>query len=379
MSVWGTVTWDIARAGGFTAYILLMLSVALGLALTLHWQSPRWPRLINNELHNFLTILALIFTIVHVLAVWLDPFTHFGWNEILIPLASHYRPLWMALGIVALYLGIAIAISTWIRPLIGYKLWRSLHIFTLLVFALVTVHGIATGSDTSTWWGVALYGSSILIVGTLLWQRLSKPATAQSRAHPVLAMGMLGAIMVGVIWTMLGPLQPGWNVIANNGNGSGGTVAAQAASSSAAQQSGSIQAGAFPASFTGNLQGQLTQQGPDSNGNVTLHLTMLISNGPSGTVQVDMQGQSTDDDNGGINITNSHVTLLNATGAPAYSGTLTRFSGSRRWDLAGTLTSVGGATNQQMQFDMQVYVYNTGQSVGIITATTSSATSGSSA
>ena len=94
MNIWQMVTWDIARAGGLTAFGLLTLAVAIGLALTLHIQSPRWPRIINSELHNFITLLALIFTGVHVLAVWVDPFTHFGWNEVFIPLASHYRPLW---------------------------------------------------------------------------------------------------------------------------------------------------------------------------------------------------------------------------------------------------------------------------------------------
>ena len=60
MSPWEAVTWDVARAGGFTAYVLLGLSVALGLALTMHWQSWRWPRLINSELHNFVTLLSLV-------------------------------------------------------------------------------------------------------------------------------------------------------------------------------------------------------------------------------------------------------------------------------------------------------------------------------
>jgi len=131
--------------GGFTAFGLLTVSVAIGLALTLRLQSASWPRIINSELHNFITLLALIFTGVHGLAAWIDPFTNFGWNEVFIPFASHYRPLWMALGIIALYLGIAIGISTWLRPHIGYKWWRRLHVLTLLLFA----HGIATGSDSS--------------------------------------------------------------------------------------------------------------------------------------------------------------------------------------------------------------------------------------
>ncbi len=146
MNMWETITWDVARAGGFTAYILLTLAVALGLALTLQFQSPRWPRLINSELHNYLTLLSLIFVGVHVLAVWVDPFTRFGWNEVFIPLASHYRAVWMALGIVALYLGLAIGLSTWVRPLIGYALWRRLHVLTLLIY------GLAPGGECSSMW-----------------------------------------------------------------------------------------------------------------------------------------------------------------------------------------------------------------------------------
>ncbi len=125
-TIWETVTWDVARAGGFTAYILLTLAVVVGLALSTQFQSPsRWPRLINSELHNFLTLLSTIFLGVHVLAVIADPFTHFGLNEILIPLASHYRPEWMALGIVGLYLGIAIGISTLLRKRIPGGRWVS--------------------------------------------------------------------------------------------------------------------------------------------------------------------------------------------------------------------------------------------------------------
>jgi predicted ferric reductase len=186
-TIWQTVTWDVARAGGFTAYVLLALAVAVGLALSTQLQSPsRWPRLLNSELHNFLTLLSTIFLVVHVLAVWVDPFTTFGWKEIFIPLASHYRPEWMALGIVGLYLGIAIGISTWLRPRIGYTWWRRLHVLTLGVFALATLHGIGTGSDTQTWWGLGIYLGSLVLVGLLLCRRVLSPTGKRKHApaHP---------------------------------------------------------------------------------------------------------------------------------------------------------------------------------------------------
>lgn len=361
MSMWQSVTWDIARAGGFTAFGLLTLSVAIGLALTLHWQSPGWPRIINSELHNFVTLLALVFTVVHILAVWIDPFTSFGWNEVFFPFVSHYRPLWMAFGIVALYIGIAIGISTWLRPHIGYKWWRRLHVLTLLLYGLVVVHGIATGSDTRTWWGAAIYAISVLLVGVVLWMRLNKRADERSRFYPVLAATLVGAIAVLTIWTLLGPLQPGWNAVANNGNGSGGPSTAQAASSQQQQTT-------LPRSFTADLQGQMAQNGPDANGNVTIQLNMSMSNGQTGNVQVILQGQAAGGDDGGLNINSSHVTLMSTGGQQLYAGSLTDMYGNRRLYMTALLAGTGPNSGSQLQVQMVVQVNGSGQVSGTITA-----------
>lgn len=185
MTIWQSLTWNVARAGGFTSYILLTLAVALGLMLSAQIQSPsRWPRLLNSELHNFLTLLSTIFLGVHILASWLDSYTHFSLAEIFIPFASHYRPEWMAFGIVALYLGIAIGISTWLRPHIGYTWWKRLHVLTLVIYALATVHGIGSGSDTLTWWGLGLYLVSVALTGFLFFWRLFAPGKRKRTPAP---------------------------------------------------------------------------------------------------------------------------------------------------------------------------------------------------
>lgn len=173
MTLWQTVTWDVARAGGFMSYILLVLSVIAGLALSMQLQSPsRWPRLVNNELHNFLALLSTVFLVVHVLAVWVDPFVKFGWQQVFIPFVSDYSAPWMAIGIVAMYLGIAIGITTLLRPMIGYRWWRLLHYGTFGIFVLATLHSIGTGTDTRTWWGLTIYLLSILSVGGLFCMRV---------------------------------------------------------------------------------------------------------------------------------------------------------------------------------------------------------------
>lgn len=360
MSIWQTVTWDVARAGGFTAFGLLTLSVAIGLALSLRLQSGNWPRIINSELHNFLTLLALIFTSVHVLAVWVDPFTNFGWNEVFIPFASHYRSIWMALGIVAFYTGIAIGISTWLRPRIGYKLWRSLHTFTLVLFGLVVVHGIATGSDTQTWWSAALYAGSVLLVGTLLWMRLSKPLNAKSRTHPVLALAVVVLVALGTVWTLLGPLQPGW-AASNNGTSSSSTSNTHAASSQQSQIT-------YPQTFTGNLVGQYTQNGPDATGNVTMQFIMSISNGPAGSVQVMLQGQPGGGDDNRLSITSSQVALVSSAGQQLFTGAVNNIYGDRRMSMVATLTGTGTNSGRQMQVLITLRIASSGQVTGTIAA-----------
>jgi hypothetical protein len=360
MSIWQTVTWDVARAGGFTAFGLLTLSVAIGLALSLRLQSGNWPRIINSELHNFLTLLALIFTSVHILAVWVDPFTNFGWNEVFIPFASHYRSVWMALGIVAFYIGIAIGISTWLRPRIGYKLWRSLHSFTLLLFGLVVVHGIATGSDTQTWWSAALYAGSVLLVGTLLWMRLSKPLNAKSSAHPVLALAVVVLVALGTVWTLLGPLQPGW-AASNNGTSSSSTSNTHAASSQQPQTT-------FPQTFTGNLVGQYTQNGPDATGNITMQFNMSISSGPAGSVRVMLQGQSGGGDDNRLSITSSQVALVSSAGQQLFTGSVNNIYGDRRMSMDATLTGTGTNSSKQIQVLITLRIASSGQVTGTITA-----------
>jgi DMSO/TMAO reductase YedYZ heme-binding membrane subunit len=332
MSTWETVTWAVARAGGFTAYVLLTLAVALGLALSLRWQADRWPRLITNDLHRFLTLLSLAFVAVHGLAVWLDPFMRFGWTEVLVPFMSHYRPLWMALGIVAGYLALAVWLSTELRPRIGYAWWRRLHGLAFAVYALATVHGLATGSDTRTSWGLGLYAGSALLVGSLLGVRLLTPVGTQSRAEASAASGVprpqggatrgrtypnlagLVALLLlgGVLWTATGPAQPGWNAIANNGQGSG----ARGVQAATGQTTGSV----FAAPFTANLQGTLTQSQPDATGGVTLRVDTTLSGGAAGAFQVLLQGQPAND--GSVAVTAGRVTLTGPGGSPRYQGAL---------------------------------------------------------
>lgn len=384
MNIWGTITWDIARSGGFMSYILLTISVVIGLMLSLKWQTVQWPRMINSAMHNYITLISAIFMVVHVIAVTIDPFTKFGLNEVLIPFISHYRPTWIAYGILSLYLGIAIGISTLLRSRIGYKTWRAIHVSTILIFAMATVHGLGTGSDTQTSWAMAIYGVSTLLVGSLTILRFMRPLNAQGKAHPVLASFTALGILAGVFWASAGPARAGWNLYANNGNGSGARIGlASAASTTQATNTSSASATQVPTAtpavdptqvFTAALQGTYTQGNPDAFGAVTLTLHMTMP-GSQGNVDIVMHGQvvSGDDDDGGgggrISITDTQVTMGLAGANPmTYQGQVTQMNTGSQWHLQAQLNTANG-TPQNLSVKLILNIGNSGSITGELQST----------
>jgi hypothetical protein len=224
----GSLTWDVARAGGLLAYALLAASVAMGLVLSLGWRSPRWTRFVTTEVHRFVTLLSLVFVVIHGTAIALDPFIKMGVPDVLVPFLGPYRPAWVALGIIAAYLALAVYLSERVRGRVGYAWWRRFHALAFVAFAMALMHGIATGSDTRTPWALALYGGSLFLVGFLLILRLFPEEPKRSR--PVAAGLAIMAVAGAIGFSLVGPLQPGWSARAGGATATGATSSSGAAS-----------------------------------------------------------------------------------------------------------------------------------------------------
>ena len=188
-----SLTWVTTRAAGYTSFVLLTASVALGLLLSAQWRSRRWPRFATTELHRFVTLLTLVFIGIHITVALLDRFIRFRPVEVLVPFISHYRPLWTGFGIIAAYLATAVWLTTYLQRLIGYRWWRRIHLTTFVVYASAGAHGVGSGSDTGSTWSWVIYVGSFTLVGGLLGLRLSllgqerapAPATGRGvRARP---------------------------------------------------------------------------------------------------------------------------------------------------------------------------------------------------
>jgi hypothetical protein len=311
-----TVTWEVARAGGLVAYGLLTLSVLLGLVLGLRLGSRRWPRLVTNELHQFVTLATLIFAALHAVAVGIDPFTHFGPSDVLVPFASRYRPLWMGIGIVAFYLAIAVWASTYLRSRIGFRWWRRFHFATFLVYVAATAHGLATGSDTRTAWAAVIYASSAGAVAFLLLRRM----LGVDGSRRTLALGAGTTVVVGgLIWSVAGPFQQGW------GHHRRVSLPPLPAAVGRDRRARTLPGGAVRTPFAATFRGQLAVGTPNAAGLVTVRIHGALKGGTRDHLEILLHG--TPLAGGGVRLAASRVLMGAAT--PLYQGVISALDGHR--------------------------------------------------
>ncbi len=139
--------WYVARSGGLAAWWLLAAAVLWGLTLSTRVAAGKVTPAWLLDLHRFLGGLALSFTGVHVLALVADSWADFGPAEVLIPLASRWRPLPVALGVVGLYLLVAVEVTSLLRSRLPKRLWRAVHSTSFALFLLTTAHALTAGSE----------------------------------------------------------------------------------------------------------------------------------------------------------------------------------------------------------------------------------------
>jgi methionine sulfoxide reductase heme-binding subunit len=176
------IDWYAARAAGVVAYALLTSGVLLGVLLAGRARLPRWPAFAVTDVHRFVSILTGVFIAIHVYALLLDRYAHVSVITLVVPGASSYRPLWLALGTIALELLLAVALSNVLRKRLGHVRWRRVHYLTFGVWIASTAHGIGAGTDASAGWLRVLYLVSIGCVALALIWRTGRGAVTPARA-----------------------------------------------------------------------------------------------------------------------------------------------------------------------------------------------------
>ncbi len=195
------VTWYVTRAAGFMAYLLLWLSTVWGLAVSSRVLEGKLHGSYTYDFHQYISLLGIGFLALHMAMLLFDKYLPYSLAQVLVPLTSTYRPVWVALGILSMYITVLVTVTFYIRDRIGQKTFRAIHVFSLLGFLGAAVHGLLAGTDGPLAAVTLMYAVTVLSVVflTVYWvilvsqkrseqkrldQEAQKQQLAQKRMRP---------------------------------------------------------------------------------------------------------------------------------------------------------------------------------------------------
>jgi predicted ferric reductase len=158
--------WYMSRGSAFVALGLLWFSMVLGLLIT-DKMARSWPGApVAFALHEFVSLLGLVFALFHALILLGDRFINYQLVQILMPFGSiNYHPIWVGVGQIGFYVWAIISATFYVRRWIGSKAWKYIHYASFFNFVIAMLHGLASGTDTAMPWAQAVYwvlGGSVL-------------------------------------------------------------------------------------------------------------------------------------------------------------------------------------------------------------------------
>jgi hypothetical protein len=329
-----TVLWYLARGSGIAALVLLTISVVVGTATSTRWSNERWPRFVTQLVHRNASLVALVLIGIHMSAVVIDAFAPIGWKDTVVPFLSGYRPFWLGLGAIGFDLVLALVVSSALRTRMGYRAWRFLHYSAYICWPIVIVHGIGSGTDTKL--GVVLVVNLVCIAAVLAavcWRLVQRwPDRLGSRVAGA-AISIVAPVAL-LAWMADGPLASGWASRA----GTPASLLVSAAPRLPARTAPKPGATAFASPpFTASVKGTLAQSQSDQTGLVTLRISSRLTNGATGTLDLELVGQALA--GGGISLQQSRITLGPAAQPNLYRGAVTSVQGD-----GSLLASVRSAT-----------------------------------
>lgn len=185
--------WYLSRASGLVAWALLVASLVWGVLLATRALKPADRPAWLLGVHRALAAAACVTTAVHLAALVADSYVHIGWAEILVPGASSWKPGALAVGVVALYLLVAVQATSLAMRRLPRRWWRWVHVTSYAMTWSATVHAGMAGTDASSrvYQAVALVltigGVTAALVRVLLGRHAAsvrRPAAAEAPAPP---------------------------------------------------------------------------------------------------------------------------------------------------------------------------------------------------
>jgi methionine sulfoxide reductase heme-binding subunit len=171
LSLHGPGLWYATRATGLVTLLLLTASVLLGILTAGRFSSERWPRFLSQGLHRNLSLLVLVFLVLHVGTTLIDTYVSIPVTAAFIPFISSYHTIWLGLGAVASDLLLALLATSLLRKRIGHRSWRLVHWLAYACWPVAVAHGLGIGTDrNATWVFVLTMACALAVLAVATWR-----------------------------------------------------------------------------------------------------------------------------------------------------------------------------------------------------------------
>jgi predicted ferric reductase len=165
--------WYLTRSSGIIAWLMLTATVIWGILMSTkafpNQRRPAW----LLALHRWLAGLTLSFLAIHLVALVADSYVSFGLADLTIPYASDWKPGAIALGVIAMWLLIAVQLTSLAMRRLPRRFWRIVHLSSYVAFWLTSLHAAFAGTDTTSWLYRGGAAASILAVAWALMYRVA--------------------------------------------------------------------------------------------------------------------------------------------------------------------------------------------------------------
>lgn len=163
--------WALGRASGVVLLVLMTIVMLLGLLTRSGRPLLRLPRFGVLLAHRNVALLSLVFLVVHVGSLLLDPYAQLKLVDIVVPFIAAKSPIAVGLGTAALDLTVAVTVTALVRRRIGVRVFRAVHWAAYALWPIALLHGITNGSDgRSSAFLISAVVAAVLVGGAGLWR-----------------------------------------------------------------------------------------------------------------------------------------------------------------------------------------------------------------
>lgn len=142
--------WYITRATGIVATVLAVAALVFGFFFSSRNMGDRRRPAWWLDLHNWLGGTTLVFTVVHIAASYVDTTSGIGLLQVLIPGTSKRANWAITWGVIATYTFVITVFTSWPRKRLRPRMWRIVHLTSVVGLALAGLHAFQVGTDATT-------------------------------------------------------------------------------------------------------------------------------------------------------------------------------------------------------------------------------------